>query len=217
MSTYKVAFGVTLTMLPGTRVQSGIGDRIEAWGTLRAQGVVGNWICIHHVDLSGPVFDFQFTRFNGCRLAFSSAPSALKNCVVLSDSAEIPVYPDTQVSGNIFNGQAWLTTRGGAAIENNVFCHASGGVFGYQSPQVTVKGNNFLDCLTGVVSLGTGGALDATGNWWGTTDSTVIDGLIHDRNDDLSIANYVSYVPFLTAPNPPRSPALGTSYLVRKR
>jgi hypothetical protein len=42
----------------------------------------------------------------------------------------------------------------------------------------------------------------ASNNYWGTTDSSVIDALIRDRWDSLDVAGYVEYLPILTAPDP---------------
>lgn len=47
--------------------------------------------------------------------------------------------------------------------------------------------------------------VDATNNWWGTTDTSTIDELIFDVNDDFNLGK-VNYVPFLTAANPEAMP-----------
>lgn len=47
--------------------------------------------------------------------------------------------------------------------------------------------------------------VNATNNWWGTTDKTVIDQKIYDFYDDFNLGK-VNYVPFLTAPNPYATP-----------
>jgi hypothetical protein len=43
--------------------------------------------------------------------------------------------------------------------------------------------------------------LNATYNWWGTTDTGLIDQSIHDFEDDFNLGK-VNYTPFLTEPNP---------------
>jgi hypothetical protein len=42
----------------------------------------------------------------------------------------------------------------------------------------------------------------AVDNFWNTTDTNVIDSMIYDRNDDLSVDNFIEYEPFLTEPHP---------------
>ena len=41
--------------------------------------------------------------------------------------------------------------------------------------------------------------VDATNNWWGTTDEAVIDQFIYDYNDDLNTLKVV-YEPYTTSP-----------------
>ena len=46
-----------------------------------------------------------------------------------------------------------------------------------------------------------GGLLDATENYWSTTDETVIESMILDVNDDLGLNRAIPYSPVLTAPH----------------
>jgi hypothetical protein len=43
--------------------------------------------------------------------------------------------------------------------------------------------------------------ITAINNYWNTTDTNVIDAMILDRNDDLAIAEFIEYKPFLSAPH----------------
>jgi hypothetical protein len=43
--------------------------------------------------------------------------------------------------------------------------------------------------------------VDASNNWWGTTDTQAINQTIYDFKDDFTLG-VVTFVPFLTAPNP---------------
>jgi hypothetical protein len=47
--------------------------------------------------------------------------------------------------------------------------------------------------------------VNASYNWWGTTDTTAIDKSIYDINDDFNLGK-VDYKPFLTAPNSKATP-----------
>jgi parallel beta-helix repeat protein len=42
--------------------------------------------------------------------------------------------------------------------------------------------------------------VNAANNWWGTTDTSIIDSLIYDFNDDFNLGK-VNYTPFLTSAN----------------
>ena len=39
-------------------------------------------------------------------------------------------------------------------------------------------------------------------NYWGTTNTSIIDSMIYDRNDDLNYYTFFTYRPLLTAPHP---------------
>ncbi len=45
-------------------------------------------------------------------------------------------------------------------------------------------------------------AMDASENYWGTTNTSVIDALIHDKNDDVTLAGAINYLPILQTPDP---------------
>jgi hypothetical protein len=71
-------------------------------------------------------------------------------------------------------------------------------------PALTISGNSFLQ--PGRVGLEAGndasGPIDARNNWWGATDLSVIRAMIVDHNSNLSLPATVSYLPFLSAPDP---------------
>ncbi len=45
-------------------------------------------------------------------------------------------------------------------------------------------------------------AMTATENYWGTTDTEVIDSMIYDKNDDIRCAGFIEYLPILSEPHP---------------
>lgn len=70
---------------------------------------------------------------------------------------------------------------------------------------MVVTKNSFLNTSLVALSLIDGastGAITATENYWGTTASWNIDAMIHDKNDSPTSPNYVTYTPYLTAPDP---------------
>jgi parallel beta-helix repeat protein len=86
--------------------------------------------------------------------------------------------------------------------------------FQEKSGDTTIDHNNIIDnTLYAVENIGPGtnifGAvlnLTATNNWWGTTETSLIDQLIRDVKDDFSLGR-VEYVPFLTEPAPTPNPS----------
>jgi hypothetical protein len=47
--------------------------------------------------------------------------------------------------------------------------------------------------------------VDATNNWWGTTNTQLIDQAIYDGSEDVNV-DFVSYSPVLSAANPTAGP-----------
>ena len=39
-------------------------------------------------------------------------------------------------------------------------------------------------------------------NFWNTNDTSIIDEMIYDKNDDFVCDGYIDYIPFLTEPHP---------------
>jgi hypothetical protein len=89
-------------------------------------------------------------------------------------------------------------------IRNNVFYNTSITRLASYSPSgAIVKYNSFLNGLTLRLEPNYGNAImSATENFWNTTDTSVIDSMIYDRNDNLSYAGYITYLPILTSPHP---------------
>jgi hypothetical protein len=72
--------------------------------------------------------------------------------------------------------------------------------------EIVVKYNSFID-VDGIFlalhsGLGDYVAVTATENYWGTTNTTIIDSLIYDKNDNITLPNVIEYMPILTEPHP---------------
>ena len=79
----------------------------------------------------------------------------------------------------------------------------------YDSSETIVKYNSFMNTEVIAVRLPSGygdAALSATENYWGTEDTSVIDAMIYDKNDDITGAGYIDYLPILTDPHPSTPP-----------
>jgi hypothetical protein len=91
-------------------------------------------------------------------------------------------------------------------IENNTIANNGEGIAGLS--QETIIFNNFEN--NGPYNLENGGssAINATYNWWGTTDASAINQTIFDNKNNYNLG-VVTFVPFLNAPNP-EAPAITT-------
>jgi hypothetical protein len=90
---------------------------------------------------------------------------------------------NTTIASNSLNGKGIILNSPNAQINYNNF-HEGGGIY-----------------LWGKAT----GSIDATNNWWGTTNTVQIDDAIYDYTDDFNLGK-VTYEPFLNAPNPDADP-----------
>jgi hypothetical protein len=92
---------------------------------------------------------------------------------------------------------------GNSIVENNTFSYCFKEVASIGST-VTLAYNNFLDTSNYTI-YGSHANLNASNNWWGTTDPAAISQKIWDFNDDFNIGK-VTFTPFLNVPNPNAAP-----------
>ena len=102
----------------------------------------------------------------------------------------------------------------GTNIRYNLFqgllsplAHMGGGAPSSPPKEMIVKYNSFVNTEGLALYLESGfigwsPSIDATQNYWDTLDTNIIDQMIWDRNDDITIDNYISYLPILTEPHP---------------
>jgi len=75
----------------------------------------------------------------------------------------------------------------------------------YGSSETIVKYNSFINTQGTALELPgkyDAAAIIASENYWGTQDTSVIDKMIYDKNDDITSAGYINYLPILTEPHP---------------
>ncbi|HDQ06531.1 MAG TPA: PKD domain-containing protein [Candidatus Bathyarchaeota archaeon] len=73
------------------------------------------------------------------------------------------------------------------------------------SPQAVVKYNTFIDMnetVLMITSWGAQGNMDATENYWGTTNTGLIESWIQDGHTNIGIHAFIDYLPILTEPHP---------------
>jgi hypothetical protein len=101
-----------------------------------------------------------------------------------------------------------------STIRKNTIANNTVGIF---SAKGDINFNNIQDNSEYNVQLDlyATGDVNATYNWWGTTDTNAISQKIHDNKNDFNLGT-VTFVPFLTEPNPeaipdPNAPTIPTS------
>lgn len=96
------------------------------------------------------------------------------------------------------------------SISNNTISQNTIGVYlDGDARYLTIKNNNIQDNSKYSIHLSSVQDLNATYNWWGTTDVQAINQTIYDFKNDFNLGK-VNFVPFLTESNP-QAPAIPTS------
>jgi hypothetical protein len=221
----EIAPDVTLTIEPGV-VVNGKGQSIIAYGTLTAIGTSTQRIQFVDTQFSfgddykkpGHI-EIRYTLITGGSV-IPATGNAGYGSFDLTDSLLTGVgysyiwYPtaDCHIERNVFVKSGGLSIgtheKISAYVTNNVFVNMTGVAVenwaNYDDTANTiVTGNSFLDTGKQMLRLPSGytsANMVAINNYFGTTDVTVINAMIFDRNDTLTSASYVSYLPYLTAP-----------------
>jgi hypothetical protein len=119
----------------------------------------------------------KFTNSGGISYGLDGRPSQGRSDVILS------------IKYNSFRNQT-----GRFAVRNWAL---------YGGSTAIVEYNSFLSTNLIAVELPEGNSsalMDAPNNYWGTTDTSVIESMIYDKNDSLNSNGYIKYTPFLSSP-----------------
>jgi len=186
------------------------------------------WIVIGDNATNG-VVNIQFANFISGNFAFSGPPGLGNSTLTLLDSklnnASITYFNptgDCHIERNTFVntksnsfGAVWPNVN--VYIRNNIFSqwtdNSAVGLANYSgmsNSKIIFKCNTFLDTdkialeeipLTNISTPGHtfNPEMIVANNYWGTTNTSVIDSMIYDRNDDLNYYTYFTYKPFLLA------------------
>lgn len=191
----QIAAGSHITFMPGTRIQANYG------GTLLVTGTPGAPVTLTSSNSTPSAGDWK-----GIEIANGST-LAMNNAVV--EYAE--------------NGVSFIGSRATGLITNSEIRHNNTGIFVdgvYQSyanhPTPVVNhsqlyGNQNYQYYTQNFSSGSSRTLNAKGNWWGTTDTTVIAQSIKDNVDHGSLPLVDTALQSNSADNFPSLSLLGSN------
>jgi hypothetical protein len=102
------------------------------------------------------------------------------------------------ITGNVIRNSCYgieSSMKGSIVIEKNLLFNCTCGIMAYTG--MTVENNNFVDCELYTLYVFSQDDVMAANNWWGTTDTQVI-------NEKLKVtvdSGTVTSTPFLTSPN----------------
>ncbi len=113
---------------------------------------------------------------------------------------------ETLIEGNLIvnntNGiftTQWVGSNNSPTIQNNTITNNTIGI-NLSSPSGDVCFNNIYGNIQYNIENANGNSLNATYNWWGTTDPQAINQTIYDTKNDFNDGT-VNFSPFLSAPN----------------
>jgi putative cell wall-binding protein len=157
------------------------------------------------------VFNISYCTFDtGRYLLFqnSNYPSQyfISNCKVVN--VRNPSTLETQgtesyIENNTFINSAGfgLHDSGKFIFTNNLVVGSNDFIYHYLDvSEIILNKNSFID-NTLVIRITDGNDINAQNNYWGTTNTSKIDNVISDKNDDINAVGFVNYLPILTEPD----------------
>jgi parallel beta-helix repeat protein len=134
------------------------------------------------------------------------------SCISIGSGSPI-IQRNLLRDGTVGIDMMYLSSSSKTVVQNNTIANCFRGISIGDSPTLSFNYNNLEDISNFTVySWRTTQNLNATYNWWGTTNTLTIDQKILDFNDDFNLGK-VNYNPFLTAPNSRATPSPSPSTL----
>jgi subtilisin family serine protease/fibronectin type 3 domain-containing protein len=177
------------------------------------------------VSSSAPFIDDNVIRHNGGNAGAainvsgsSMTQPVISHNLVLGNDLGINIGYG-QVRNNILTDNSAGVSIAGGVFEKNVVTRNAGwpgnSAFGLGCDAFVLSVGNSIYANIATYDMRAPGCflnatIDATNNWWGTTDSTTVAQRIYDVNDDFNLGR-INYVPFLNAPDPTSPPILHTA------
>ncbi len=100
-------------------------------------------------------------------------------------------------------------TTGFVSITYNLFLNNQGYIINnfasYGLSKTYVNNNSFTNTFGVILEVeqtSTTADMDASQNYWGTDNTTIVDSMIYDINDDTACSSYINYLPLLDIPDP---------------
>jgi parallel beta-helix repeat protein len=131
---------------------------------------------------------------SGCRAAINSGSSeaTIENNLLINNYIGLKIRSSSNLlirHNNVTNNAIGIDLKdcpSPTIIHNNIYNNSQNNIYLSSSPNWSTD-------------------VDASYNWWGTTDTQAINQTIYDFKNDFSLAN-VTFIPFLTAPFSDSSP-----------
>ena len=142
---------------------------------------------------------------NGIYIAVNGGQIEVFDNIIRGFETGIVAGPGSLIERNLISANYYgvKTNWDLSVVNNNTITENTVGVQAYDSP-IFVYNNIINNNQNSIYSLDSND-INATYNWWGTTDTQAISQTIHDYKNDFNRGN-VTFVPILTEPNPQAMP-----------
>lgn len=149
---------------------------------------------------SGSTAFISNNNISRCQIGiYSSANVNIQgNMIINSIQGIVNNGPSTVIQNNVIAGN-YVGIMGAGNIQSNTIVKNS---IGIQASSATVRNNNIYGNSQNSITVTSTNTIDATNNWWGTTDTAAINQTILDSKTSSYGTGTVIFVPFLLQPNP---------------
>ena len=211
---YQIADGVTLTISPGSDISTSSYARIQVFGSFTVAGEPLNKATIADISIRAApgtsLIEIRNANIYGNLLGSIGTKSAT---LIVEDSYFEDSYiqltswkPGSQVIQNIFNNSRIFHTSEGIEVSYNLFYGAEDLTvpdigMNYVYDGFVLRGNSFLNDRVAIGFYAFRQSLDASSNWFGTTDLKAIEQRVEDVSDDLYNGE-VNLTPVLSSAHP---------------
>jgi hypothetical protein len=212
--------GVMLTINDGVVVNNPDGYQVVVYGIIQAQAAVNNPVVFNSVKLnvaSAGTVILDYAEFNEGHIQnnLGFEHFTITNCWFYETNyLRINARTDSYFDSNILTNAGYVELIANTSSHDRDIYARWNRFYGkhptlalkscfkvsYEgSDRLIIHSNDFLDDNTYAISLDTNTAtVDASNNYWGTTDAAVIATRINDSNDNPSILGTVIFEPFAT-------------------
>jgi hypothetical protein len=132
--------------------------------------------------------------------------NVISNCPDYPGAINIQTLGSVTINGNIIANSAYaginIKQSSNLTIQNNNILNNNGtGISIDNSPASNINFNNIQSNKQSSIYLKSPNNVNATYNWWGTTDTQAISQTIYDYYKDFNLGT-VTFIPLLTSQNP---------------
>ncbi len=182
-----------------TGLYLGNGHGVSIGGsTVFRSNILSNIGYTHPISCSGnAIVSNNHVSESYCGIFAADSVQIQGNSLINNKAFGIDSHGNTTIVGN-FIANDTIGIKGNGYIRDNTI---TGNLIGIESPASTITGNNIYGNSKNSVHMSGADDIDATNNWWGTSDTESISHTIWDFNDDFDLGK-VNFQPILTNPSP---------------